>query len=246
MRVRWSGRACSALGMLLSLVAVRSSSAQPPVAAPAVSCGGLVVIVGGVGGLDPFGLWARMTLPHAGVPHEIREFCWSCGKGRVLRDLQDARALRERAAELALLVSDYKSSHPDAPVYVVLEAAGLLAPATLERIVLLSAAVSPSYDLRPALRATRCNIVSFHSKLDWAWLQLGTSLFGTMDRVYGPSAGQCGFMVPADLDDEGRALYLKLVQSGWKAEMILECRGGGHFSTVTPCFLAHHLAPLLR
>jgi pimeloyl-ACP methyl ester carboxylesterase len=129
---------------------------------------------------------------------------------------------------------------------LVLAAAERLPPGTLERVVLLSAAVSPVYDLRPALRATRCQIVSFHSWLDCLWLDLGTSRFGTVDRVYGPSAGNTGFVVPAGLDAEGEALYGRLVQLGWKPDMLLCSRGGLHHSTIMPVFLARHVAPLLK
>src|SRR5207244_94004 len=83
----------------------------------------------------------------------------------VLRDLQDARRLREKAGELAGLVLEYRAAHPDRPVYllghsggagVALAAAEMLPPGSLERIVLLSAAVSPCYDLTPAFPALRC------------------------------------------------------------------------------------------
>ena len=77
---------------------------------------------------------------------------------------------------------------------------------------LLAAAVSPGYDLRLALRATRRQIVSFYSPLDQLILNLGTRHFGTIDRHYGPSAGLKGFDVPKGLDDHERLLYERLVQ----------------------------------
>src|SRR5438874_3847 len=76
-----------------------------------------------------------------------------------------------------------------------LAAAAQLPAGTVERVVLLSAAVAPTYDLRPALTATRGEIVSFHSSLDRVLLDWGTSQFGTVDRVYGPAAGLSGFEV---------------------------------------------------
>jgi pimeloyl-ACP methyl ester carboxylesterase len=216
---------------------------------------GLVVLVGGVGGIDSLGMWGRVALPLADVPHELREFKWTYCTGRVLRDLQDSQHLHERALDLAREVYDWKDRHPDRPVFlighsggggVVLAAAGMLPPETLERVILLSAAVSPSYDLRPALRAARRDIVSFYSPMDWVLLGVGTSQFGTVDRVYTSAAGKCGFAIPTDLDEEGRQLYGKFSQSAWKPSMLLENRGGGHFATVAPCFLARYVAPLLR
>jgi len=232
--------------LLASVLALTLSQAPQP---------GVVFVVGGVGGIDPLTPSAEWALPRAGVPHEIRDFRWTYGTGSILHDLQDFRRLHGKAVELAGLVRDYRTAHPDRPIYLLghsggaglsLEAAALLPPATLERIVLLSAAVSPGYDLTPALRATRGEIVSFHSDLDRLWLGWGTTQFGTVDRYYGPSAGRTGFTVPAGLDEEGRAAYERLVQVPWRPELLLEANVGGHHATVRPDFLTKYVAPWLR
>jgi pimeloyl-ACP methyl ester carboxylesterase len=129
---------------------------------------------------------------------------------------------------------------------VVLAAAEQLPAGSLERVILLSPAVSPSFDLRASLRATRHEIVSFSSTLDRFFLDWGTCQFGTVDRVYGPAAGLDGFQVPPDLDPEGKALYRRLVQVPWRFEMLLNGRGGAHHSTCMPLFLAHDVAAWLR
>jgi pimeloyl-ACP methyl ester carboxylesterase len=232
------------------LCAVLPAFAEP--AAPARP--GVVFVVGGIGGLDPLNLWAPLMLPHAGVPHELRNFPWTHGKGRLLRDLQDRSHLLEKASELAGAIREIKAADPNRPVYLLghsagaalsLAAAEQLPPGTLERIVLLAVAISPDYDLRPALRATRGEIVSFNSWLDLTHLAWGTSLFGTADRVYGPAAGLCGFRLPADLDDEGRSLYGRLVQVPWRIQHLLLLRGGLHHSPCMPLFLATAVAPWL-
>jgi pimeloyl-ACP methyl ester carboxylesterase len=216
---------------------------------------GVVFVVDGIGGLNPLGRWARVALPLAGVPHEVRPFHWTHGVLRPLRDLQDTRHLIERAAALADEVLRVKAEDPDRPIYLighsagaalVLIAAGRLPDATLERVVLLSAAVSPTFDLTGALKATRGEVVSYSSACDWFYLWWGTSQFGTADRTYGPSAGLGGFVPPDGLDEEGRALYARLVQRPWQPQALLECRGGGHTSTTAPWFLARHVAPWLR
>ena len=226
-----------------------------PATAPEPPGVGVVFVIGGVGGLDPLFPSAAWALPKAGVSHEIRDFRWTYGTGAVLRDLQDARRLHDKAAELAALVCEYRAAHPDRPVYLLghsggaglaLAAAEMLPPATLERVVLLSAAVSPGYDLTPALRATRCEIVSFHSGMDRFVLGWGTSQFGTVDRVYGPSAGRTGFVVPEDLGEEGKAAYARLVQVPWRPELLLEANVGGHQATTRPDFLARYVAPWLK
>src|SRR5262249_27658437 len=154
----------------------------------------------GVGGIDPLGTAAKWALRQSGVPHEVRDFVWTHGTGSLLKDLQDTQHLMCKADDLAIEVRKIKAEEPWRPVYLighsggaglVLATAERLPPDTLERVILLSAAVSPSYDLRPALLATKREIVSFHSHLDRFWLDWGTSQFGTIDRVYGPSAGLC-------------------------------------------------------
>lgn len=216
---------------------------------------GVVFVVGGVGGIDPLGPATRWALPRAGLNHEVREFVWTHGFGQVFKDLQDTRYLLRKANELAAAVRRVKSDEPDRPVYFIaksggtglaLAAAELLPPSTLERIALLSAAVSPSYDLRPALRATKHEIVSFYSPLDRLILGWGTSQFGTADRVYGPSAGLLGFDIPAELSDADRILYHRLVQCPWSAGMILEGYAGNHFGTSVPFFIEKEVAPWLQ
>jgi hypothetical protein len=216
---------------------------------------GVVFVAGGIGGLDPLQTWAPCALPWAGVPHEVTVFRWTHGVCRPLRDLQDTTYLLARGGELADAVRAVKEREPARPVYllghsagtgVVLAAAGSLPPGTLERVILLAPAVSPTFDLRPALRACRGGMVSFNSPIDRFMLHWGTCTFGTVDRVYGPSAGCCGFEVPGGLDDEGRKLYDRLVQVPWSWDKLLEFSGGLHNSPTMPLFLALQVAPWLR
>jgi hypothetical protein len=173
----------------------------------------------------------------------------------MFKDLQDTRHLLRKAEELALQVRRLKDDDPVRPVYLVgksggtglvLAAAELLPPQTLERIVLLSAAVSPTFDLRRALCASKGGIVSFRSKYDQIILGWGTSRFGTVDRVYGPSAGLVGFAVPADLSPQDRALYDRLIEIPWRPRMLGEGHPGTHFGTSLPAFLGKEVAPWLK
>jgi pimeloyl-ACP methyl ester carboxylesterase len=215
---------------------------------------GVVFVVGGVGGLDPLQA-APLVLPMAGVRHEMRVVEWTHGKCRFLRDLQDRPHLLAHSESLAEEIRELKAAEPSRPIFLighsagaglVLAAAEKLPPATLERVILLSAAVSPTFDLRDALRATRCEIVSYHSSFDCLVLGCGTGLFGTVDRVYGPAAGRDGFELPDNLDEEGQRLYRRLVQVPWRLRYLLRLQGGGHNSTSMPLFLARQVAPWLR
>jgi pimeloyl-ACP methyl ester carboxylesterase len=216
---------------------------------------GVVFVAGGVGGLDPLQVWAPLAFSWAEVPHEVRVFEWTHGICRPIKDLRDRAHLLAQAKLLADAVTAVKTQAPERPVYLVghsagaglvLAAAEQLPPGSIERIVLLSAAVSPTYDLRPALRSTRGEIVSFHSSHDRLLLDWGTSLFGTVDRLYGPAAGLKGFVRPEQLDEEGRRLYARLVEVPWAWKRLLEWHGGWHHSTTMPAFLAVQVAPRLK
>jgi hypothetical protein len=216
---------------------------------------GVIFIVGGVGGIDLVGFVSRWTLPRAGVRHEIREYVWTHGKGHLFRDLQDTQHCIQKADELAQEVRKIKKADPNRPVFLmgksggaglVLAAAEQLPPETLERIVLLSAAVSPGYDLRPALRATKHEIVSFYSPHDKLVLGWGTSQFGTIDRYYGESAGLRRFAVPVKLSPAERELYARLIQIPWHPAMILEGHPGSHIGTSMPAFVSKEVAPWLK
>jgi hypothetical protein len=216
---------------------------------------GILYVVDGIGGFDVLNLSAQVSLPLAGVHHEIRDFGWTHGKGHLLKDLQDTRYLMAKAEELADRIRLARFREPDRPIYIIARSAGTglavlaaeqLPPATLERIILLSAALSPTYDLRGALRATRGQIVSFYSWNDQLVLNWGTRQFGTVDRVFGPSAGLRGFTRPHDLDGEGRELYDRLIQVPWNPRMLLMGNAGTHSGTILPGFLGKEVAPWLR
>jgi pimeloyl-ACP methyl ester carboxylesterase len=233
---------CSAAG-------AQSLHSEPP--APP----GVVIVVGGVGGWDPLPGCTQFVCPLAGVDHQVYDFVWGHGWGQFFRDLMDTPHLVRKADELAELILQCKEHAPERPIYVVAKSGGsglaLLAaerlpPCTLERMILISAAVSPDYDLRPALRATRREVVSFCSNLDRVILGWGTSTFGTVDRCYGPGAGKVGFRLPPDLDAEDEALYRRLVEIHWRPSMLLQGYAGMHSGNSLPLFLLVRVVPWLR
>jgi len=226
------------------------------VAATAREKPGVVFLDSGIGGISPLAPAAKVALPLAGVDHELREFAWQHGKGHHIRDLQDKENIREKAAELAQLIRDLHEREPNRRVYlvghsagtaIVVQAAELLPPNSIERIILLSSALSPNYDLTAALRATRGQIVTFYSQADRMMLDWGTTWFGTADRLYGSAAGLRGFVQPANLDDAGKRAYeQQVVQVPWTVDKAFELQGGWHHSTTMPWFLARQVAPWLK
>jgi hypothetical protein len=230
------------------------AGAQTPDASPPPEPG-TVFVVGGIGGWDPLGKSAMLVCPVAGVPHRVVDFFWSHGVGRSFSDLMDTPHLARKAEELAALILETKQAAPDRPIYLLAKSGGTglallaterLPPDTLERVILVSAAIRPDYDLRPALRATRREVVSFYSWHDRLILLWGTRTFGTVDRIHCASAGKVGFRFPEDFDPEDRTLYQRVVQVPWRPSMLLLGYAGGHHCNSWPLFTLVELAPWLR
>jgi pimeloyl-ACP methyl ester carboxylesterase len=215
---------------------------------------GVVYLVSGVGGMSMMGPAAKLALPLAGVKHELREFSWQHGKGHMLRDLQDTENIQKKAEELAKEIRELHEREPNRRIYLVGHSAGTaiivhaceaLPPDSIERVILLSSALSPKYDLSGALRATR-DMVCFYSQFDLVLLDWCTTQFGTADRIYGPAAGLSGFVPPESLDEAGKRAYQRLVQVPWTLDRALDFEGGWHHSTTLPWFLGRKVAPWLK
>lgn len=218
---------------------------------------GLVLVLGGVGGLDLCGFSLRRAARAARLPSAVEVVVWGHGFGRWYSDLSDVANLRDQARRVAERIRGYRAEHPGEPVFLVGKSggAGVAAGAlerldaeSVERAILLEPALSPRYDLAPALRAVRREMVVFTSPMDVMILGVGTRLFGTIDRVRTFGAGLTGFALPGpDEPDAGRARqYAKLRQVRWTPRMIGRGHLGGHFGADQPWFLRAQVIPLLR
>jgi pimeloyl-ACP methyl ester carboxylesterase len=218
---------------------------------------GLLLVLGGVGGLDLCGFNMSRVARAARLPHVVERFTWGHGFGRWYADLTDAASGGRAGERAAGAIHQFRAEHPDEPVFVVAKSGGAgvavwalerLEPESVERAVLLAPALSPRYDLTAALRAVRREMVVFWSPLDVVILGAGTRLFGTMDGVRGGGAGLVGFAVPgpAEPDSERRRQYAKLRQVPWRPRMAGLGHLGGHFGTDHPRFLRECIVPLLR
>jgi pimeloyl-ACP methyl ester carboxylesterase len=167
-------------------------------------------------------------------------------------------ANRDRQARLlADEIQRFRAAQPVYPAFLVAKSGGsgvvvkaleLLDDESVETVVLLAPALSPGYDLTPALRAVRREIVVFWSPLDVFILGAGTRLLGTADRVRSVAAGMVGFHVPAPvhLEPERTGQYAKLRQIRWRPRMAATGYLGGHFGPDSPMFLRRYVVPLLR
>jgi pimeloyl-ACP methyl ester carboxylesterase len=187
------------------------------------------------------------------APLLIQTCLWSHGYGRYIIDHVDHANHLDQARPLAIQVAAYRQACSDRRIYlighsagcaVVLAAAELLPPDSVDRIILLAPSVCEAYDLRPALRTARCGIDVFHSSQDRVILGLGMQVFGTADHGCHTAAGRNGF-TPTIASPADAALYVKLRQHPWDPAVEWTGHSGGHYGNNEAAFLQAYVLPLL-
>lgn len=235
--------------------AFRTIYGEPPDLSAEREGQGLVLVADGVGGLDLCGTGLRYVMGSLGVKHAVRVVAWGHGFGRWHRDLTNVRNRDTRALEIAAEVTAFRDRMPGSPVFLVGKSGGTglvvkaleqLPENAVEAVVLISPALSPSYDLSRALRAVKREMVVFWSPLDVIVLGLGTRIFGTIDRIKSVSAGLVGFRLREPRDEAKRLQYAKLRQVRWTPRMARTGYLGGHVGPDSPAFLRRYVVPLLR
>ncbi|QOJ04422.1 MAG: alpha/beta fold hydrolase [Planctomycetia bacterium] len=217
---------------------------------------GLVVILPGIEGRSILNESLARGLADGGVECGIEIFDWGTPiPGGLLINLADYERNKVVAQRLNNRIISYRAQHPHAPLHIVGHSGGGgLAIMAVERlpenvqvstVVLLAPAISPHYDLRNALRRTTFGIFNYYSELDAVFLRAGTTVAGTIDRRHGQSAGAVGFQKPADDSSEAAALYRKLHQVPYSADMRWAGHFGGHTDWTHPTFVKAYLAPLI-
>ncbi len=239
---------------LLALL-FRSWYGKPKVVAEG-DASALVLVADGCGGIDLCVIALRHLLGREGDPRLVRMIAWGHGFGRWYADLTDAANHRRGSDRVVAEVLAWRDRHPSVPVYLVGKSGGAwivvraleaLPAGSVEAAVLLAPAVSPGYDLAPALRAVRREVVSFWSPLDLIVLGLGTGIFGTMDGVRSASAGLRGFREPSPPPDPAATpAPARLRQVRWRPRMALKGYLGGHVGPDSPAFLEAYVLPLFR
>jgi pimeloyl-ACP methyl ester carboxylesterase len=155
-------------------------------------------------------------------------------------DLQDHEAQLCAAARIAGMVTAIRKDAPNAHIYfaghsagarVVLAAAEMLPEKSIDRVILLSPAVSCTYDLTQALKTSRYGIDNFYSSED-SILDNAAERRGTADGPRGvPAAGRVGFRLVSS-DKKDCEAYRALRQYRWSADLN---GNGGHFTwTILP------------
>jgi pimeloyl-ACP methyl ester carboxylesterase len=220
-------------------------------------CGNLYYLDGAGGGTALVN-WCggvRDGLLEAGYAGACEMFTWQTGLGAVVDQDADVRYKREKAAELAQRIREYRKEQPDAPVSLIGLSAGTAvavftaeaAPddCPIDTVVLLGASIGSNYDLTKALRHIRGKLYIFTSPNDGV-LGLLLAAPGTADRQPGSAAGITGFIMPGNATDETRKLYAeRLVTIPWTKEFERVGNYGHHLDNVNKDFIREQVASLV-
>jgi len=213
---------------------------------------GLVLVLPGIQAKSPVEYGVARGLNDAGIDMGIEIYDWTTGSYLLFtKHLCGIKRNRFEAEKLAARIIAYQDQYPGRPVYLIGHSGGaglsLLAMEALPhdrkvtRLILLSAAVSPQYDLSTALEHTTHGIWNFHSHWDLFFLGLGTTTLGTIDRHHTFAAGFNGFH-EFNSDDEN----VRLHQQRYCFKMLSSWNFGGHFGSTNRVFCDEWLAPLMQ
>ncbi len=217
---------------------------------------GYILILPGIEGESTLNHWIAEGLVDAGVPHAIDIYDWTGTRWFMVGNTMRYERNLRQASIAAQKISEYQRSHPGKPVYLIGHSGGGgLAVMVLEQMsrsrpitsaILMAPALSPGHNLAAAMERTRYGIYNFWTPNDFAFLGIGTTTFGNMDREHGPAAGMVGFHVPDNLSAADRKLYdTKLVQVRWRAEMLREGQLPGHMSWANPWFVKNWIGKII-
>jgi pimeloyl-ACP methyl ester carboxylesterase len=216
--------------------------------------GGVVFVANGSGGLHTASEGLRRALAGCGAPLQVECVDWSHGAGLFLLDHLNRHNHHTSARNLATAIKACRERSPGTRVYlvghstgcaVILGAAGLLPPGSVDRIILLSPSVSPEYDLRPALTCACEGIDVFLSHRDYFFLGVGMRLIGTSDgRLGSAGAGRKGFR-PTASNPADAELFTRLRQHAWDPSHSWTGHSGGHYGNNRTEFLRTYVVPLL-
>lgn len=112
----------------------------------------------------------------------------------------------------------------------------------IDTLVLLASALSPEYDLTPALSHVRGHCYAFCSENDVLVLGVGTKMFGTIDGKKTEAAGHVGFLLPPSVDARG---YDKLTQILYDRTWVQYDNIGDHMGCMLRPFVRKVVAPLI-
>lgn len=208
---------------------------------------GLTIVLGGVEGPSFFSAQMVRGVLASGYRGAVMRVDWNDGIQfvRSVTNLMNTTHHDRWARRVVDIVTAYQTEHPCAPVSIIAQSGGCwiairtleLAPNTtrISTVVLHAAAISPDYDLRPALANLTHALISVEAFGDFAILGLGTLLFGTADRRHRLAAGLVGFRHPPS----------KVIPMRWRPSWLRYGHFGNHTSSASFALIRDIIAPAL-
>ncbi|MGB2987814.1 MAG: hypothetical protein WBE26_18250 [Phycisphaerae bacterium] len=240
--------------MLRTCIAERVRQGLPEVVGPLDR--EVLFILDGVGGFQAAPLMVRRALQEAGSELGTVIVDWQCClTGEIWTDLMWLRRNQLMGCKLARRLLAFRRAHPQTAIHMLAFSGGagiavfacerLRGRCIVDALILACPALSPAYNLGPAMRAVkRC--YALISRRDKLILGLGTRIFGTTDRRFSPAAGLLGFRLPAGISDDDARAYERLREIYWLPSLKEEGHHGGHVGWGSVSFLRHHLPGMLR
>lgn len=239
------------------LPALRDRPIGDQLAGPQRRDHGLILLLSGVGGEAFLTHELAHGLVEAGLPDAIEIFPWAAAGVPLVGNLMTYQLNRHRATYAADRIRRYQQQYPGRPVHLIgYSGGGGEAVLILEQLdpahrvtsaILLAAAVSPDYNLAPALRHTTYGIYNFRNPRDRMILGLAMVVLGTIDRRHTVSAGMVGFRLREGIDPADADVYRTLLhQPTWDRRMLQDGHPGGHVGWTRRMFVRRWIAPIIQ
>ncbi|MDP9175112.1 MAG: hypothetical protein M3O30_14790 [Planctomycetota bacterium] len=240
------------------VTATAAPTTQPlylvPVVIPTIVTekGPLLVHLPGIGGGRACDRRMVAGLRDGGLEVNVEQYDWTEHDPGIHALRAQERNLKE-AQHVADMLKAHLAADPASPLYLTGHSGGCgIAVWALERlpdnvtvddVLLMAPALSPTYDLTRALRHVRGHLYAFSSVHDTLVLYTGTKMFGTMDGIQVEAAGYSGFVRPSTAD---RVQYQKLVSRPYDDQWSQLGNWGDHIGAMARPFASAILAPLLH
>ena len=245
-------RATRTLGLFVCCLLGHGTGQSMAVGPPTTAPSSILIHLPGIAGEMRIDHDLINGLIDGGVAQSASIFDWT-GVDRGVPALTNVARHHEQAQKLADQIARTAQQSPAAPIILVAHSAGTgvaiealehLPPGVkIQTLVLLASALSPDYDLSPALSHVNGKAISLFSSYDNIVLSAGTRTFGTYDRVWTDGAGYVGFRQPPAAD---HAAYAKLTQIPYDPAWARLGHGGDHIGMTSRRFARVILAPVIE
>jgi pimeloyl-ACP methyl ester carboxylesterase len=209
-----------------------------------------VIILPGIGGDGAvYGQVARSLADH-GCDDCLRVFGWGYSWPLFWFTMSSSTLHDYTERQLADQIVAWRKIHPHSRIILIAHSAGagvvvgalsrLSGPIEVGPVILLAPALSPGFDLRPALK--HADIIHvFYNSNDEFWQGWGPTIFGTYDGAHTDGAGRLGFSLATLSPEEKARVFQHPYQSTWNSLG----NHGGHFDWMAEPFVGVVLKPLI-